>query len=482
MNNNIINPEVNLAEGLRESFKKMITQDPEFSKESPEVINRAVDRSVNNVMKESKIVYMILIKITHDAIQRNIPSIPTVYKFLDEIESGCFSVLDTFRKLHLCEATRTTIKAVIEKGGSDPITINKILNKVMKMSISRDMYVALDVTEEYTLVEHQWRLIDQHEGSPINQNDTRISKWNIPDDIKNVIKKQNPTDLFVLDESMLRKLSTYWISDKDLIDDNGNKSFTIPADILWADTVPIKDMVIELDKNAEVHDTADFRIVDTKSIRFICCSKPTEHNWKTHICLIGIVTMADDSEFVIPFNVTDDESENGDYFGNTISKMPMIGLFKSSQSWYKEYFRENNLLPLLSEICEFAAVYIPVWYGIQVGLLNPVIKEVFDNNCNHKFPIVDHKKDRKGKVKTKIKYIKRVRITDDVFENLVTRSYIRKKLCWYVTGHWRNQATKTGHKRIFIQGYWKGVARETKKGDIRDREMVLNEDYPKFDD
>ena len=474
MDNNIINPEANLVEGLRKSFMKNISQDPKFSKESPAVIDRAVDTTVNLVMRQSKIVYMILIKITHDAIQRNVPSIPIVYKFLDEIESGCFSSLETFRRLRLYEATRTTIKRVIEEGGGDPIATNKILNNVLNMSISRDMYTSLDVAEEYDLVEHQRILIDQHEGSPIEQ-DTRISKWNIPDDIKDIIKKQNPTDLFVLDESMLRKLGTYWISDKDLIDD----SFTIPADILWADTVPIKDMIIERNRDAEVRDTGAFVIVDTKSIRFICCSKPNEQNWKTHICLIGVVTMADGSEFVIPFSVTDDESETGDYFGNTISIMPMIGLFKSSRSWYKEYFRENNLLPLLSEILEFATIYIPVWYGIQVGLLNPVIKEVFDSNCNKKFAIVDHKKDRKGKVKTKIKYIKRVRITDDVFENLITRSYIRKRLCWYVTGHWRNQATKDGHKRIFIQGYWKGVARETKKGNIRDREMVLNEDCPK---
>jgi hypothetical protein len=117
--------------------------------------------------------------------------------------------------------------------------------------------------------------------------------------------------------------------------------------------------------------------------------------------------------------------------------------------------------------------YIPVWYGIQVGLLNPAIKLVFDKHTDPKYAVVETKKDRKGKKKTKIRYVRRVTITEEMFNECLERSYIRKKLCWYVTGHWRNQAIKDGHKRIFIQGYWKGVARDSKNAETREREVVM---------
>ena len=185
--------------------------------------------------------------------------------------------------------------------------------------------------------------------------------------------------------------------------------------------------------------------------------------------------MADGTEFVVPFKVSDDKSVDNDHFGNIIEMIPTIGLLKTNQTWYKNYFKENTELHLLEDMCDFASVYVPVWYGIQVGLLNPSIELVFKNNTVPKHAIVETK-DRKGKTKTKIRYVKKIVITDNVFEECIEHSYIRTKLCWYVTGHWRNQATKDGHKRIFIQGYWKGVARETKQSSIRDRDIVLKDD------
>ena len=110
--------------------------------------------------------------------------------------------------------------------------------------------------------------------------------------------------------------------------------------------------------------------------------------------------------------------------------------------------------------------------------MNPSVEHVFKDNTDPKHSVVETKKDRKGKTKTKIRYIRRLVITDDVFEECLDRSYIRTKLCWYVTGHWRNQATKTGHKKIFIQGYWKGVARNAKTvEEPREREIVLKSEY-----
>ena len=86
--------------------------------------------------------------------------------------------------------------------------------------------------------------------------------------------------------------------------------------------------------------------------------------------------------------------------------------------------------------------------------------------------------DTNNKKKPPIRYKKVVYLNDEFIDSdeQIKRIFTRKMLCWYVTGHWRNQATNNGHKRIFIQGYWKGVAREMKRSDIREREMVLKEE------
>ena len=79
-------------------------------------------------------------------------------------------------------------------------------------------------------------------------------------------------------------------------------------------------------------------------------------------------------------------------------------------------------------------------------------------------------------------------LEDNQFETLkkfiesderIKKIFTRKTQCWYVTGHWRNQATKDGHRKIFIQGYWKGISRDTKTADPRERELVVEENEGK---
>jgi hypothetical protein len=83
---------------------------------------------------------------------------------------------------------------------------------------------------------------------------------------------------------------------------------------------------------------------------------------------------------------------------------------------------------------------------------------------------------KKNHKKPPIRYKKVVYLNDKFIDGdeRIKRIFTRKTQCWYVTGHWRNQATKSGHKRIFIQGYWKGISRDTKTTDPRERELILN--------
>lgn len=296
--------------------------------------------------------------------------------------------------------------------------------------------------------------------------------WEIPTHTKQLIAEK-PTDYMSLELKMLQKLRTFWLSEKDI---NERGEFNVPADILWADTVPIKDMVIEpRDVDPEHRPlTKDEIAVNSVSIRIIQVQRPNIDDIWSYICLLGIVEFEDGAQFVVPFGITNDGGVN---HANDICTTETVGILKYGKNITKTVLKEDHVWYWCRQnVLELVNDYIPVWYGIQIGLLNPAIKTVFEKHTNPKYVIAETKKDRKGKTKTKIRYVKRLVITDDVFDECVDRSYIRTKLCWYVTGHWRNQATKNGHKRIFIQGYWKGVAREMKRSDIREREMVLKEE------
>ena len=296
--------------------------------------------------------------------------------------------------------------------------------------------------------------------------------WEIPDEIKKIISDSQPTDYISAKTEMIEKLSKFWVSEKDMV--NNGASYNVPSDILWANTIPIKDIIIEkkIDNRKMDADLGPLgKSIYTKNIRIIHMHTPDIDDIWTYICMIAVITFEDDSKWVVPFGITNDSSE---YHANTISVGSDVGVLKYGSVLKKETVNNKKFVSLNKQnMINIVSDYIPVWYGIQIGLLNPSIKKVFEEHTNPKHAIVETTKDRKGKTKTKIRYVKKIVITDDVFEECIEHSYIRTKLCWYVTGHWRNQATKDGHKRIFIQGYWKGVARDTKVADMRERDIVL---------
>lgn len=311
-------------------------------------------------------------------------------------------------------------------------------------------------------------------GLNIERNDKlELNLWDIPQDVREFINKQQPTDYMLMKAELMRKLATYWISERDYC--NEYNDFTVPADLIWANTLPVKDMIIECGSSeARIRKINNVGMaVDVKNVRITQMHVPNIDDTNSYVCMLAIVSMADESKVVIPFGITNDGS---DYHGNSISPSHNIGILKYGTVMSKAMFADPTCSTANMELFyDTVSDYIPVWYGIQVGLLNPTIEEVFKRHTNPKFAIVDNKKDRKGKTKTKIRYVKKLIMSEDVFDEALTHSYIRTKLCWYVTGHWRNQATKNGHKHIFIQGYWKGPLKDTKNADIRDREIVFPE-------
>lgn len=111
-----------------------------------------------------------------------------------------------------------------------------------------------------------------------------------------------------------------------------------------------------------------------------------------------------------------------------------------------------------------------LWYAIQIFMLNPITKELFSKPKVIRYSI----KPKGGKdKKRKIAYKRVHTINAEELENSIyggDRSFNRKCLCWYVIGHWREY--KNG-KKVFIQGFWKGALRETKKNYDEGRERII---------
>lgn len=112
---------------------------------------------------------------------------------------------------------------------------------------------------------------------------------------------------------------------------------------------------------------------------------------------------------------------------------------------------------------------LQVWYSVQLAMLHPMIKEVYAKAKTEKERLP--KSEWKSNNQKTYRYIKHHVIRDEELTDIVYgKGHIhRHALIWYVTGHWRKY--KTGNT-VFIQGYWKGALRNTKKGKVRNREIV----------
>lgn len=115
--------------------------------------------------------------------------------------------------------------------------------------------------------------------------------------------------------------------------------------------------------------------------------------------------------------------------------------------------------------------YLITWYGIQVALLHPTVRNVFQNPRSE---AVYAPSGKKGKARRFVRYIRRHIISAEDIRHAAygaNREYERHTLVWYVIGHWRKYADG---RRVFIQPYWKGALRRLKMSlDGRDRQIVL---------
>ena len=113
------------------------------------------------------------------------------------------------------------------------------------------------------------------------------------------------------------------------------------------------------------------------------------------------------------------------------------------------------------------------WYSIQLTLLNPPTKLIYDKVRETTREAIKVRYDTPRK-KAKVCYIKKIHLNPQVnFGSEDSDKYKKNCPYWRVIGHWREY--KKSGKRIFIQGYWKGKFRNlaVKNSEELMRERVL---------
>lgn len=143
-----------------------------------------------------------------------------------------------------------------------------------------------------------------------------------------------------------------------------------------------------------------------------------------------------------------------------------VGFYNMPESLFKEFIEYVDREAFM----EVAGRSLNTWYIIQLLLLHPQIKEVFQNPETVR-NYSDTIRNTPNSNKKKLCYIKKHVISDEKIEKVLKSGPGNKRhaLVWHVIGHWRTY--KSG-KKVFIQPYWKGVLRDTKQSETVERIIV----------
>jgi hypothetical protein len=285
--------------------------------------------------------------------------------------------------------------------------------------------------------------------------------------------------------------------------------FQVPNDIVIANTIPLKQLDVEIENGMMEDSSERFRICihDTVTVLEERDAAPVDQAFtiKATIPLGQVRSYIENTDFDIDSTLfvigsilhqdiasierTDTTAlimmrNDCMYVGNHFyNKITLNDLVHNRSVSFPECMdqaydhNENVLVGLMIQTQQMLSQAITAFYSINAALLNPVIMEVYNNKTSR---IPDRSVTAKKATKRgKIRYVKRhLMSTIDIDKAFEKRGFIRRSMIWYVTGHWR-EYKKTG-KRIFIQGYWKGALRDMKNTafqnlEPRERELVTSE-------
>ena len=174
----------------------------------------------------------------------------------------------------------------------------------------------------------------------------------------------------------------------------------------------------------------------------------------------------------------------GDFFGKEVF-FPIIAKNGSDLLYMGSYAMpgvSKTMLkfmpPLMSRqmLATFEYECLSSWYGTQIALLHPTVKDVFNHPTAE--PVMETRPRKGGKKRRIVRYIKKHIITADELTQATQRpilssGFIRHTPVWYVIGHWRHYSDG---RKVFVKPYWKGEMRHLRMDlDGRKREIVIEE-------
>lgn len=280
-----------------------------------------------------------------------------------------------------------------------------------------------------------------------------------------VLNSSSPSDYVYLPDETSIKIRSYWT------DIENKQQINVPADLVIAKTIPIKDIVFSTDVLSE-----------TKMIGTTCLPKISQYR----VCMFekaGLAKDEADKSVVIVGCITFTMSYTFgsiDFLVPIIFDEPSCCLGVLVVCVQDPILARKELPDQLYEGAKNLAFYMLVdWYSVQIMLLHPQLKTVFNHPTKMKVKDTITRKQTNGRRITK--YVKRHAITLDSIDDAMKisdKTINRKTLAWWVIGHYRTY--KNGTKK-FIQGYWKGPLRSTKRNYDEIRERIIDPNNYKED-
>lgn len=294
--------------------------------------------------------------------------------------------------------------------------------------------------------------------------------------IQNENKKVKITDVIEMDDNQRMDILSI-AGFVNAIDHNNNITLDrfIPADIIWDETIPIEgirfktlgsgneDALIDVRIFKEyirgAHDEMMSRQADDESMTLWIIGSigitahPVGHPEMIEKYMTPI-WMSKDSIYVLPLIGTTDKLLQ--YFDEMHSRYePMEESFKDMDATFM--------------------VCLTTWYAVMLLLLNPVTKTFFSESRVIDELAAMKSNNKKGGKKTKLRYIRRLRMNDEALNKFVHRKNgERKTMIWHVAGHWVHRNGKV----FFRKGYWKGPLKHLVDEygyDPREREIVTGD-------
>ena len=273
------------------------------------------------------------------------------------------------------------------------------------------------------------------------------------------------TDIIYLNHEQDAALIDLW--ERSAISKRTDMGMPIPSDLFFAKTIPLHNFMVQLDEMDESGSGdmvyAFFFLMDEElngipmKIEF-----PEGLTYINYVMNI-LFTHGNDPSMICARIATQDGNDRLFAF-----EVCAFNEKKKSKRFTREEMERYNL-------SQWLGAFLETWYGIEIAMLHPTVKEVFVHPKVKKEKI--SKKDRAEYGHKVYRYVKHHYTTDDELNDAIygkeSHPFNRKALIWYVSGHWREY--KTG-KKVFIQPYWKGALRATKKAEPRNREIVIEKE------